>query len=193
MKDKYDIRLYLDHRPFIKNGDVLEWRSETILGKSIRAVTGYNVNHASQIVTFDDFYHNKPLRIYTLEALSHGIELNLVSRRLEDFKGKIYWLPLKEHYNDKRFEISRHGLERIGIPYDYTSIKQIFFKFLFFGSHSIKSSIDKLYCSEYTFYNGKDSGLPIVDKFKKIVPVPGEMYQTNWYRDKILIHDTENE
>jgi len=50
--------------------------------------------------------------------------------------------------------------------------------------------LDKLYCSEYVFYNGKDTGLPIIDKFKKAVPVPGEMIFTGWYKDKILIHNT---
>jgi len=220
MSQKYNIDLYLKFRQSIKCGDALEWRSETTLGKSIRFITGYEVNHTSQVITFDQFYNGIPLRIYTLEALSHGIELNLLSRRLENFKGKIYWLPLKDEFKNYRKEIlienfknlnksqlekkaklsyntnnvyeemSRLGLERIGIPYDFSSIKKIFFKVLFFGSHSIQSSLDKLYCSEYVFYNGKDTGLPIIDKFKKAVPVPGEMIFTGWYKDKILIHNT---
>ena len=203
MKSKYDISLYSKHRPLIKCGDALEWRSETLLGKSIRLITGYDVNHVSQVITFDQFYKDKPLRIYTLEALSHGIELNLLSDRLEKFKGKVYWLPLKKDYDDVREqihdiytysiteEISRFGLERIGTPYDFNSIKKILFKVLFFGSHSIRSSIDKLYCSEYVFDNGKDAGLPVPLTFQNKIPVPGEMIFTGWYRDKILIHNTE--
>jgi len=188
---KYNIEPYLEKRHLIKCGGALEWRSETALGKSIRLFTGYDVNHVSQVVTFKDFYKNKPLRIYTLEALSHGIELNLLSRRLEEFKGKVYWLPLKDEYINYDSEISRLGLERIGIPYDFKSIKKILFKILFFGSHSIRSSLDKLFCSEYLFFNGKDAGLPIIDKFKKTIPVPGEMMLTEWYKYRALIHNTE--
>lgn len=189
--DNYNIDLYKEIRPLVKNGDALEWRSETLLGKAIRLVTGYDVNHVSQIITFKEFYQDKPLRIYTLEALSHGIELNLISRRFKEFKGKVYWLPLKDEYNDKRLEISRRGLERIGIPYDYSAIKKIFFKVLFFGNHAIKSSIDKLYCSEYVFDNAKDAGLPFNDEFKDRVPVPGEMFLTGFYKSRTLIHNTE--
>ncbi len=191
MKDNYNINLYLKYRDYIKCGDALEWKSETMLGKTIRLVTGYDVNHTSQVIIFNEFYEDDPIRIYTLEALSHGIELNFLSRRISEFKGKIWWLPLKDEYEFYRNEITRHGLERVGIPYDYESIKKILLKYIFFGSHDIKSSLDKLFCSEYVFYNGKDSGLPVVDKFKKVLPVPGEMIFTGWYKDKILIHDTE--
>jgi hypothetical protein len=190
---KYNIGPYLERRYLIKCGGALEWQSETALGKSIRLVTGYNVNHVSQVITFKDFYEDKPIRIYTLEALSHGIELNLLSRRLEEFKGKVYWLPLKDKYFSYNNEISRLGLERIGLPYDFNSIKKILFKVIFFGSHNIRSNLDKLFCSEYVFYNGKDAGLPVIDKFKKTVPVPGEMMLTEWYKVKVLIHNTEDE
>ena len=193
MKDNYNKEVYLQYRPIIKNGDVLEWKSETLLGKAIRTVTRNDVNHASQVITFDNFYEGEVLRLYTLEALSHGIELNLISRRLEKFKGEIYWLQLKDEFQEKRPELARRGLERIGIPYDYNSLKKIFIKYFWFGTGNIRSSLDRLYCSEYTFRNGKDSGFPIVDKFKLgKIPVPGEMFDTGWYKTRIKIHDSKN-
>ena len=61
-----------------------------------------------------------------MEALSQGIELNLISDRLKEYKGTVYWYQLKDEYNQFRDDISSICLLAEGrtdeIRYDYADV-----------------------------------------------------------------------
>jgi len=104
-------------RNFMKSGDLIEWGSASMIGGIIRFFTKKQVNHSSILLNLDRFEGLEKHR-FVLEALEHGIELNLMSARLEDFKGVVYWSRLKPEYDLYRNKIAAWSLERIGTKYD---------------------------------------------------------------------------
>lgn len=125
----------------MKSADLIEWGSASMIGGLIRLFTRKKVNHSSILLNLDTFAGLKERR-FVLEALEHGIELNLMSMRLEDFKGEVYWSALKPQYDHLRGNIAAWALERIGTEYDYHSL---------FANMFGKVSQDgkKFFCSEY--------------------------------------------
>ncbi|MEA1876960.1 MAG: hypothetical protein U9N86_08845 [Bacteroidota bacterium] len=132
---------YLKHRKFMLTGDMLEFSSNSLIGKLIRWKTGKDVNHTSLILRLNEFKDLKT-RVFTLESLGSGIELHLLSNRIKDFDGSVYWYALKEKYDKYRGQISSWGLKQIDVKYDYSSV---------FANLFGKISMDgRLYfCSEY--------------------------------------------
>lgn len=93
---KNKLSTYLAHREEMQNGDLIEWASNSPLGRAIRWFTKKDVNHTSYVVIFDS-----PLarfladRRVVLEAMGGGVEPNYLSERLEHFDGAVYWIPLR--------------------------------------------------------------------------------------------------
>lgn len=151
---KNDLTIYDAVRDEMKTGDLLQWRSRSLIGAMIRLRTqakrpayeterGINVNHSSLVVRLGE-YEGLERRRFTTEALEHGTVLNLLSRRLESFDGEVWWYPLNDELNPGRTLYGERALELIGIPYDYGSIvRQIVGK--------VSSNARELFCSEYCF------------------------------------------
>ncbi|MCK5617465.1 hypothetical protein KAR91_87185 [Candidatus Pacearchaeota archaeon] len=128
-------------RRYMQSGDLIEWGSASIVGGIIRFFTKKEVNHSSILLNLDSFEGLKERR-FILEALEHGVELNLMSKRLKDFEGSVFWSPLKPEYNHLRNGIAAWALERVGIDYDYSSLfSNIFGK--------VSQDAKKFFCSEY--------------------------------------------
>ncbi|MEA2065887.1 MAG: hypothetical protein U9O65_02110 [Thermotogota bacterium] len=128
-------------RKFMKSGDLIEWGSASMIGRIIRFFTKKQVNHSSILLNLDRF-EGLENRRFVLEALEHGIVLNLISMRLEDFKGDVFWSRLKPEYDPYRNKIAAWSLERIGTKYDYHSLlKNMFGK--------VNQDAKKFFCSEY--------------------------------------------
>lgn len=154
---------YSEIRDMIKTGDMLEWSSPSLLGKTIRFFTKQKVNHTSLAISFDDYFKDGINHKFVLEAESGGIELNLLSKLLKGYKGKCYWSQLKPEFDDKRFIIGRWALLQIGTKYDYTSLlKNAFCK--------VSAEAEKLFCSEYYYIALKEAGIVPATK----APRPGE-------------------
>ena len=151
MKDK--LKMYLTCRHLLRTGDCILWRSNSIIGWLIRKFSKGNVNHVSLVIRLDE-YGNKLDRRFLLEALGSGIVLRLLSRRLMNFTGQVWWLPLKDKYNGNRDTIGEWALLKVGIPYDYHSV----FKNTL-GRVSAEAS--KLFCSEYCFMAWKAAGIKL--------------------------------
>lgn len=148
-------------RPAMGTGDVLEFASDTLLGKLIRWKTGHDVNHTSMIIRFQQYDTD---RVFLLEALEHGIVLNLLSKRLREFSGKVFWLPLAEQFDAKRRWIGQSALKYVGVKYDYDSIlKQLV------GRVSVEAH--RLFCSEFVYLSLRDAAMPV---YCKDAPQPGE-------------------
>ena len=157
-------------RDQMRTGDLLQWRSNSLLGKLIRWKTGAKVNHSSLVIRMKE-YEGLERRVFTTEALEHGIILNLLSKRLQDHAGSVWWYPLKVYMNEKRQSIGEEAFRYMGIGYDYLSLfKQIIGK--------VNVDAKKLFCSEYVYlcygYIGK-------------APNPGEMMKLGIFEEPTQI------
>jgi hypothetical protein len=105
--------------------------------------------------------------------MGRGVYPNLLSNRLDGYKGKVWWLPLNDSWDDKRQLVGERLTECWGKKYDYKSL---------FWQAIGKVSIDtqQLFCSEVIDY-----ALGFVGQAHN----PGELEHLGINRDKILIYD----
>ncbi len=171
---------YHKYRPQISTGDLIEMKSNSLIGWLIRLVTGKPVNHTAVVIRMQEYYTN---RVFILEALEPGVVLNPLSRRIANFKGGIYWLPLKKEYALSRAIIGRNALGYVGIGYDYLSIiKQLIGR--------VSADARRLFCSEHAYLSLLHAGLPVK---REKVPVPGEMVDLGVFEKPILISGVDRE
>lgn len=147
-----DLTLYNSVRQSMSTGDMLGWKSYSLIGKAIRLRTipedvpedsPLQINHISGIIRLRE-YEGLDRRVFITEALEHGAVLNLLSRRLESFDGAVWWYPLQETWNPNRCSVGEQALSFIGVPYDYQAIVA-----QLFGSVSV--DVKSLFCSEYYY------------------------------------------
>jgi len=161
---------YNEIKDDMRTGDLLQWRSPSIIGRLIRWKTGSNVNHSSMVIRLKE-YEGRERRRWTTEALEHGTVLNLLSRRLNDFDGECWWYPLKDEWNEKRGEVGERSVYFIGIKYDYKSLfAQLFSK--------VSADARRLFCSEYCY---------IAYGFTGKAPNPGEMPGLGIFKEPVQI------
>ncbi len=165
---------YYKYRPRIETGDIIEMASNTLIGGAIRLVTGKPVNHTAVAIRLGQYYSN---RVFLLEALEMGITLNFLSRRIAEFSGDVYWLPLKKEHELSRPLIGREALGYVGVGYDYLSIaKQLIGR--------VSADARRLFCSEHAYLSLLRAGLPVK---REKVPVPGEMVDLGVFEKPVLI------
>jgi len=170
------------YRDEMENGDLLEFATDSIVGKTIRFFTGKDVNHTSILWCVDQFKNVRD-RKFIMEALTHGIELNLISQRLTKYKGCVYWYSLKDEYNKYRDEVASICLLAEGrtneIKYDYLSL----FRNMF-GKVSV--DVEKYsFCSEFVQWVLQESG--ILEKQPHALR-PGEFDNLGIYKKRILVY-----
>ena len=112
---QHNLPLYFQYREEIQSGDLLQWRSETRIGGSIRFFRAFKIfvaglyrgkwhwpkirdNHSSQAIKGP--YQNKGIRRWHGEALQRGIEAGKLSDRLYDHKGKVWLHRLKQEHDE---------------------------------------------------------------------------------------------
>ena len=161
---------YKDVRNRIKTGDLLSWRSATLLGAGIRLFTKGYVNHSSICTDIKVYGHG---RKFCLEAMDFGIELNCISRRLEEFKGSVFWHPLRPELESYRDVLGEAAFSRLGVGYDYTSIfKQMFGR--------VSLSAKKLFCSEFVYMDFVDAKVPGAHS-DAVAPNPHELFSKHQF------------
>jgi hypothetical protein len=135
-----DLSQYDGLRPLINTGDLVEFASNGIIGKSIMAVTGKDVSHCSLVVRLP--YKDSPRR-YIIEAIRTGVEFQLLSDVLQHYDGKAIWHGLKKEYDCKRDDIGEWAFNELSQhkSYDFGGV---------IGQLWGKVSIDskRYYCSE---------------------------------------------
>ena len=182
--------LYKKYQQKLRTGDLLSWSSDSVLGWMIRKFTRSDVNHSGMVIRFQDFEEASvppSSRRFTLEAI-HGIELNLISRRLENYNGNVYWHALQERFDDKRPLLGAVSLQFAGVPYDYRSLfKNVLGKVL--------ADANKLFCSEYVYITftqcqfvaeATDPKL-LIQLAEGRAPTPADMHKLGWWDDRIKI------
>jgi len=173
---------YLTYRADMGNGDLLEFASDSLIGKIIRFFTKKDVNHTAILWCVDQF-KNVRNRKFIMEALNYGIELNLISQRLTKYKGVVYWYPLKDEYHKYRDEVASICLLAEGrtneIRYDYLALIRNMF-----GKVSV--DVEKYsFCSEFAQWVLQESG--ILEKQPHALR-PGEFDNLGIYKKRIPIY-----
>lgn len=156
---------YKNIRHMMKSGDVINWRSESLLGWAIRKFSKADVNHSSIVIRTDEFGSD---RVFITEANASGIEMHALSDRLEKHKGKAYWLQLCTGYDSARYGARKWALDRIDVGYDYISLFRQ-------ALGRVSAEASKLFCSEFAFMALRDGGA--IEKIKDVTtaPMPGDM------------------
>jgi hypothetical protein len=114
------LNLYYQYRERIRTGDLLEFRSQSVLGYLIRAKTGQMVNHTSMAMEYllkDD----TDRRVCLVEALAEGVRIHFLSDDLRNFNGEVYWTPYQGE-EQLRSQIGRQMLKLIGKPYGFLDL-----------------------------------------------------------------------
>jgi len=157
-----NLDLYEQSRPFMATGDLLLWKTKSALGWLIRLFAGGDVNHAGLVIWFQDYDKE---RLYTLEALEHGVVLLPLSNRLTALRGECYWCGLRDEFFPFRMMIGYRALSYTGTKYDrFDVLKQIVGR--------VSTDAKRLFCSEYAVLSWHMAGLPVsVDPAAR----PGDM------------------
>lgn len=175
--------IYYKVRPKMGSGDLMEFASHGFIGNAIRFFTKKDVNHTAIVWHVDEFKRVRD-RKFIMEALDFGIELNLMSCRLKEYKGDVYWYPLKEEYHPLRDEVASVCLLAEGrtdeIRYDYLSL---------FRNMWTKVSVDvkkNSFCSEFAQWalQGAKILSPPLEKALR----PGEFDNLGIYHPRIKIY-----
>lgn len=125
--------LYKDQ---METGDVILWSSKSLLGAGIRFFSKADVNHASLVVRIRQYEQDQR---YIAEAVERGVVLARLSKRLTEYDGTVWWLPLAAPRNEQ--EIGTRALFYQGVEYDYGSfIKQAVAR--------VSINARRLFCSE---------------------------------------------
>jgi len=135
-----DLSQYDGLRPLIKTGDLVEFASNGLIGRSIMSVTGRPVSHSSLVVRLP--YQDSPRR-YIIEAIRTGVEFQLLSDVLQHYDGRVIWYGLKQEYDCKRDEIGEWAFNELSQhkSYDFGGVVA-----QLWGRVSLDSK--KYYCSE---------------------------------------------
>jgi hypothetical protein len=165
-------------RSRIQTGDAIEFSGDAAISRLIMLRTGYDVSHSTSVIVAP---FPSGTRVQTLESLSSGVVPNFLSARLNDYKGKAYWLPLKPEFDYLRLDIEREMLKLCADKkkrYDYTSIG----KMLIFGK--TKVDLSTLWCTEFCYVPLRNIGIAPILKYG---PVPGELVKLGCYLNRVRI------
>jgi len=135
-----DLGLYEEARPTIRNGDIVNWQVDSLVGSIIRL---FDVDSHTSLVAVQD-YEGMTDRVCIVEARKKT-EFNRLSKRLENTHGRAYLLRLKSHWNPIRPYICGWCVEQIGTVYDYAGL---------FGNLFGRVSMDakNFFCSELAWF-----------------------------------------
>jgi hypothetical protein len=170
---------YLANRDLMSSGDLIEFSSDSFIGKAIRWKTGNDVNHTSMVIQLPNYKTITEPHLYIMEANANGTELNLLSKVLENYKGRAYWMKL--HAADtQRKMLSDWMLEHTGIPYDY---KSLFHNLI----GKVSADANRLFCSETAFLALKFANIIKVPDGAKS-PVPGGFKELGCFYSRVQIY-----
>ena len=134
---------YSDVRDYIKSGDRMEFASHGFVGWAIRLFTRKIVNHTAMCLSIMEFSPDPPHQKFLLEADFPRVELNPISRDLDNYTGKVYFTPLIAT-DAQRQTMADWALQQAGKKYD---LKNLFKNAI----ARVNANAADLFCSELYF------------------------------------------
>jgi hypothetical protein len=170
-----DLSLYTKVRPEMKTGDHLGWRSNSAIGYFIRVFSRGDINHSSIVIKVDGVNDHR----FDLGANKKAVELHKLSWMLREYRGEVWWYPLKDEYEERRQLIEQAAFKLIDIGYDYNSlIKNMVGR--------VSTNMSKLFCSET--YNLIMLQAGIGTGYLHVAPTPADIDQKfTIFKDKVQI------
>ncbi len=155
---------YKTARPHIVTGDAILWKGNGIISRLIRLWTPYS--HASLVVRLR-VSEKLQERVFLVEALSTGLELRLLSKRLENYRGEAFWFHI-DTTAEQKLSILEFALTKCasGIRYDFGSIIKNMLGRVSLDAH-------QYFCSEFVFHAWKQASL--VSPHIAVAPRPGDL------------------
>jgi len=141
MKRQNDLTFYYKQRPNIVSGDAILWSGRGVVSELIRFFSNGKFSHVSLVLRLHVNDEKVRHRVFLLEAMEGGIDLNTLSGRLRHYGGEAWHFPLK-CTADQRRKIASWALLNCDKKYDYGSL----FKNIL-GRVSIDAK--RFFCSEY--------------------------------------------
>ena len=160
MTERYDY-----YRGQVKTGDLIQFESKDIVSRIIAWRTGSLVSHSAMA-----FWLTHPLgttRLYILESVMTGLQLNYLSRRLGWHlpHGDMYWHKMKPQYEKWGPTAADNLLQHVGTFYDFKDL-------IIQAVKRVTLDPAKLFCSEAVAFAWRKIACLPEDY---IVPYPSEM------------------
>lgn len=130
---------YNEIRDKLRTGDRLDFISYSPIGYLIRLAS--KRTHTAIIVRLRD-YEGQEKRRFFLEADGlKGFTPALLSKRLEGYRGKAWWTPLRPEFEEARRLIGTKAFGMIGTRYDYAGLLKS-------ALGHVSEDVNALFCSE---------------------------------------------
>ena len=162
---KNDLALYEQHRPKMGSGDIVAFQGNDVGAWLIRFGTGSLYSHVGLVIRVSAVDVD---RVFIAESvLGAGVVLVPLSRKLETYRGKAWWLPLKirefsltEDSEAKRKinEVHKWAMQELGKPYDLKLIRSLL-RYLLRRLIQPTSDAERYICSEFVVAGLKNCGL----------------------------------
>ena len=171
---------YSDIKAIVGCGDLIETRTNRVIGPIIRAFTGQEVNHSTMAVILalpgSDYQ-----RRYIIEADGGAVKLKPLSLYIREHAGDLFWSPVRPIYSDSRNLLSQASLELEGTKYDWKSL-------FFCAAGPVTLDKKKLLCSEMVQVAAIWAGLILSTFNSGKILRPGELHKTGiWEKPTIII------
>ena len=171
-----DLKRFYDVADQMDTFDRLSFSSDEWVGRVIRFFTKQNVNHTGAVMKIGGW-------IAIVEADPEVMTIDL-GRKLREYKGSVYWHPLKKEFHPYREALGEKMRAYTGIKYDWAALFTQIFK-------RVRPNRKNMFCSEMLFLAGKflkSTPLPIPKKFKEMAPQPGnDMDELGWWAEGVKI------
>ena len=171
--------LYPGLRPALQSGDVVTFDGDTLLGMAIRHFAGRG-SHTAMVLRIA----NVPERIFLLEALEHGLTLTRMSKRISNYRGRVY-VTKAPSTTYQRQAIVEIALNMLGaqVKYDYLS--------LFLNAmHRVPVRMDHGYCTESVQYILTQAG---VMEPQPLAMVPNDFLLLDWPQYELAAYSMDSE
>jgi len=130
---------YNEIRDKLRTGDRLDFISPGLIGKTISLFSART--HTTIIVRLREYEGEEKRRFFLEADAIRGFSLTRVSKRLEGYRGKIWWTPLRPEFEEARRYIGTEAFGMVGTRYDIEGL------FGNLGGH-VPEGIAALFCSE---------------------------------------------
>lgn len=145
MEDRMICTRYGKIRRKMRAGDVIAFGGTGWISRLIKAFTRSRVSHVGVILEINEHGRIMVMESTTLHGNKKGVQINRLSRRIQHYKGDVWWLPLSHQVREAAdMAAFWHFLwDQDGKKYDtWQAIKSALPSFIH------REHFDKIFCSE---------------------------------------------